>query len=123
MGDRSPYSMATSYIPDLLHVRILGPQVQAFLSPQEREGKLVDRTRAGRYVGHADSGNTCVISNEKSNRPFTRGLAEVVEYLDETQRQMNKMLVMPPDDDSFIDNVVSKLNLSCFPCRNVIMRT
>lgn len=60
--------MAIGYNPDVSHLRICEPQVQAFLSSQKREGKLSDCTRSGRYVGHADSGTMCIILDEKVNR-------------------------------------------------------
>lgn len=70
LGDRSPYSLVFGYSTDLSHLCIVGLQVQAFLPPQEREGKLADRARADRYVRRTDSCTTCVLLDEKTNRLF-----------------------------------------------------
>lgn len=77
--------------------------MQAFLPPQEREGKLPNRTRAGRYVGHDHSGTTCIVLDEKTNRLLRRGRAEVFEWLDVPQQQMSSVPEVSLCDDSFID--------------------
>lgn len=58
------------------HLRMFGSPVQAFHPPQEREGKVADRTRTGRYVGHYDSGRTHHYWRG-TNRLFKRSRAEV----------------------------------------------
>lgn len=65
--------------------------MQGFLQLQECDGELTDRSRIGRYVGHDDCGTTCIILDEKTKRVFNRGLAEILECLDEAQKQMNKL--------------------------------
>lgn len=72
LGERMPDKMVFGYGPDLSRLIFFGSQAQIYLSPQEWEGELADRTRAGRYAGHDDSGSTCMLLNEKMNRLFHR---------------------------------------------------
>lgn len=71
LGDRLPYRMVFGYNPDVSTLRIFRSLKQAFLPPQERGGKLANRTRAGRYAGHDAGGSTCINLDEKTNA-FTR---------------------------------------------------
>lgn len=70
-----------------------------------REGKLAERTRSGRYVGHTDSSSTCIILNEKTNRLFKQGRGKKFDC-SEAKRQMNKVTEIPLEDD--FDNFVNK---------------
>lgn len=77
------------YIAYSSHLHIFGSQVQAILPPHECDDEISDRTRARKHVRHDHSGTTCMVREEKTNRHFKRGRAEVSECMDEAQRQMH----------------------------------
>lgn len=70
LGQRSPCKMVFQFPPDLTHMRIFGSRTQAWLPPQEREGKLDDRARVGKYVEHSNCYAMSIVMDEKSNRAF-----------------------------------------------------
>lgn len=60
------------------------------------------------FVGHDDSGTSCVILDEKASRLFCRGRAEVLECLDIAQQRMTAVPEISLSGDSFIDQFVQK---------------
>lgn len=103
-GDRTPYDTGFGYVLDLSNFRMFGSQVLAFVPLQEHKAKLADHTRARRYIGHDDSGTTCIILDETTNRLYRRGRAEVFQCLDVAQQHMNLVPEGCLCDNSFIDD-------------------
>lgn len=95
LGYRLPYEIVFQYKLDLARARIFNFRVQVWLPPQEREGKLADRTRAGRYVGHSDSDSLCIVLDKKSIRLFQRSTKRMFESLGNI---MVNMSAEPPED-------------------------
>lgn len=102
LGDRPLHEMVFQYQPDLSHVRIFGCRMQAWLPPQERQGKLADRTKAGRYVGHSDSDSLCIVLDENSNSLSQSSKTLVFEDLDFSATNMSAEQPNDLNDDSFI---------------------
>lgn len=101
--------MVFRYKPDLYHVRIFESCVQIRLPPQEREGKLADSTRAGRYVGRSDSDSLFIVFDEKkSSRVLRMGRSMVFEDLDCTTLNMSENSLDDLNDDSVIEYSVHK---------------
>lgn len=102
LGDSSPEGMVFQYKPAFTHIRIFGSRVQAWLPSQEWEGKLADRTRASRYVGHSGSDSLCIVQDKMSDRLIHRSRTRVFEDVDLAAVRMS---AKPPDEldnDSFI---------------------
>lgn len=87
-------------------MRIFGSRDEAWLPPHEREGKLADMTRAGRYVGHSYSHSMCIVLDGTSNRLFHRTRALVFECLEAAAANTSDEPPMFLTEDSCIAHFV-----------------
>lgn len=67
----------------------------------KKEGRLVDRTHAVRYVGHSDSDSICIMLDETSDCLFRRSRAPMLEGLESAASDIPAEPHMDLNDDFY----------------------